>query len=568
MIVVPETPYEQEALQAGALPAPATLLLRFGVAVALCVLGGAFVRAFHVLSFDFPLNDGGLFFSMTRDLQEAGYRLPAVTSYNGGDIPFAYPPLGFYVAGLVDHLTPLGLLDVFRFLPWLVTSLTVPAFYLLARSMLGSKPAVLASVFAFALIPRGYIWLLMGGGVTRSLGFLFAIVALYWVLQVYKQRNRRAVLWASLFCGLTVLSHLETAWFLAVSSALFFLAFGRTRDAVVGSMLIAGGTVAVSAPWWGSVLMEHGTAPFFAAAGTGGTIFSGGDATRGAYLGLLRFVSTSEPLFPFLGTLALFGGLVSIVTRRYFLAVWWAVIVLLEVRGFPTYTTVPVAMLAGIGITEVLLPLLERRSARDERGQNDRWGVLVRRLPSLSLPLFILAALLLYTSSAALLRARVLGAEGTVMQALSGEDRAALAWAARAVEEGSSFLVVPDTPIWEASRLVEWFPALTGHVSISTVQGSEWIDDDGFRRAQAVHHDAFRCGTRTAACLEELLLAHDVEFSHVYIRQIEADPCCSTLVRSLRDDPGYRLLYSGRGAIVFSRTAGDVGPAGIESGPD
>src|SRR6185503_18912608 len=159
------------------------------LAIAAAIALGVVVRLVHVLHADFPLNDGGLFYAMARDIQEAGYRLPWFTSYNDANIPFGYPPLGFYVAALMDDLTPLSLVDVFRVLPLLATALTLPAFYLLARSLLGSKTAVVASVFAFALIPRSFIWLLMGGGVTRSLGLLFAILALYVIHQLYTRRR-------------------------------------------------------------------------------------------------------------------------------------------------------------------------------------------------------------------------------------------------------------------------------------------------------------------------------------------------------------------------------------------
>jgi hypothetical protein len=570
MTELAEQPREQESDEAGEAPFAAGPIAQwYGLLVAACILAGALVRAFHVLSFDFPLNDGGLFFTMTRDLQDAGYRLPAFTSYNGGDIPFAYPPFGFYFAGLLDDLTPLSLLDVYRFLPWLAASLTVPAFYLLARSLAGSKAAVMASVFAFALIPRGYIWLLMGGGLTRSLGFLFALLALYYVYRVYKEEKQPAVALATLFCGLTVLSHLETAWFLAFSAAIFFVAFGRTRQAVVNSAIIAAGTVVIAAPWWATVLAEHGADPFLAAAGTGGTILSGGDATRGAYLGLLRFVSTSEPLFPILGTLALFGGLACIVSRRYFVVVWWAAIVVLEVRAFPTFTTVPVAMLAGIGVTEVLLPLLFKQPAatpapaeeqspdgETSGSRGSRRRSLHGRVPVFAaIPLAVLVVLIVYTGSAAMLRSRVLASEGLILAGLSGDDRAAMAWVAGAVPDGSRFLVVPDSPFWEVSKTAEWFPALTGLTSVSTVQGSEWISDDGFRRAQAIHHDTFECRYQTTACLEEMAEVHDVTFSHVYVP--EDNTCCETLADSLGADPEYRLLYRGPASAVFIRATAD-----------
>src|SRR5262245_31305489 len=94
---------------------------------------GAAVRLYHTFRVDFPLNDGGLFYVMTRDLQSAHYGLPTFTSYNQIDIPFAYPPLGMYLAALVDDLTPLDLLTVFRVLPLVYCMLTLGAFFLLAR---------------------------------------------------------------------------------------------------------------------------------------------------------------------------------------------------------------------------------------------------------------------------------------------------------------------------------------------------------------------------------------------------------------------------------------------------
>ncbi len=70
--------------------APLTVLT-----VALAV--GALIRLTFVLIGDgFPLNDGGMFLVMVEDLKP-GFGLPQYTSYNGGDIPYAYSPLMFYL---------------------------------------------------------------------------------------------------------------------------------------------------------------------------------------------------------------------------------------------------------------------------------------------------------------------------------------------------------------------------------------------------------------------------------------------------------------------------------------
>src|SRR5689334_7736814 len=91
----------------------------FAIALAAAVLVGVGVRAFHVLHFDFPLNDGGLFYQMARDLQNNGYKLPSETTYNSAHIPFGYPPLGMYLAALLDDITPFSLMDMFRIIPFL-----------------------------------------------------------------------------------------------------------------------------------------------------------------------------------------------------------------------------------------------------------------------------------------------------------------------------------------------------------------------------------------------------------------------------------------------------------------
>jgi hypothetical protein len=514
-------------------------------AIAVAIVLGVAVRAFHIFSSDFPLNDGGMFFAMARDLQDNGYRLPEYTSYNSGDIPFTYPPLGFYAAALLDDLTPLGMFDVFRVLPLVATSLTIPAFYLLARSMLTSRVALIASVLAFALIPRSFMWLLMGGGVTRSLGFLFAILALYFVHRLYAKQDRSALPWAIGLSALTVLSHLETGWFLAFSIAVFFLGFGRSRRGVIDSVILATGTLVATSVWWVQILATHGLEPITTVSGAGGSIFSGGEATRGAYLGLLRMISTSEPLFPLIGVLAVFGGLALIGRRQYFLPLWWASIILLDVRAFPTFTSVPVAMMAGICVSEVLLPMLDGRQPPRERTTSTP----VLRL-QFGPQTAVLGALVVFAVVSATLRTNGLGGEAPNLRGLSDQELTALEWVDDETPSGSSFLIIPDSA-WETAKTAEWFPILADRYSIATVQGTEWLAGGGFDRARDIYDDAYSCGFQTTDCLGELVEENEVDFNYVYIRKGDLGQCCTTLLDSLTRDEDYELVYAGDGATIY-----------------
>jgi hypothetical protein len=62
---------------------------------------------------------------MVEDLIASGFRLPIYTEYNQLNIPFAYPPLPFYLAGFVSRYLRVPLIEVIRWLPTLISLLLV-----------------------------------------------------------------------------------------------------------------------------------------------------------------------------------------------------------------------------------------------------------------------------------------------------------------------------------------------------------------------------------------------------------------------------------------------------------
>ena len=149
-------------------------------------LAGLVVRAIPVALADFPVNDGGLFVAMTRAIEDAGWSLPLTISWNGSELPFAYPPLGFYLSGGLSSLFGLELTDVFRWLPLVASALVVPAVFLLARELLRSDAGALVAALAYALAPVSYVWLVQGGGVTRAPGMLLAVLTIWQVVRLVR----------------------------------------------------------------------------------------------------------------------------------------------------------------------------------------------------------------------------------------------------------------------------------------------------------------------------------------------------------------------------------------------
>ena len=141
------------------------------------VLLALIVRLPFFVESDFPLNDGGLFFVMAHDVADAHYALPYATIYNGEVIPFAY----------LTQALGVPLLTVVRYLPLLANLATLVAFISLARSLGLSRHGVLLAAAALVVLPRSYEWLVMGGGLTRSVGLLFAVTALALAVPTYRR---------------------------------------------------------------------------------------------------------------------------------------------------------------------------------------------------------------------------------------------------------------------------------------------------------------------------------------------------------------------------------------------
>ena len=505
---------------------------------------GVLVRAVHVLAAGFPLNDGGMFYVMMRDLQQAGFRLPAQTTYNALGIPFAYSPLAFYVGAALDSATPLDLVGVLRVLPFVTSLLTLGAFALLARRLLPER-WVAPAVLAFALVPRGFLWPLMGGGLTRGFGLLFALLALWQVHAAYTGRRWRPALWAALCAGLTVLSHLGTAPWLAASIVLFWAVYGRHRHGVLASIVVALGATLVAAPWGMAIVGMHGWAPFLAAGGAGESVVSDG-GTRWRVLVLLAALGvrdTGEALFPLIGVLAVLGALLSVVSRRLLLLpVWWALTFLVDPRQGATFATVPVSLLAGIGARDALWPLLAR-AARGAEAAGDR---MARRLPRA-----VAAALVLYATLCALATDPRYSGEARQLVALSPADRAAMREAGARTPADARFLVISRLP-WFSDRYAEWFPVLSGRRSVATVQGYEWRPNGEFAAQQKRAARLAACGAAAADCLDEWADRTGEPFTHVYVPTRPND-CCGSLVRSLGADPRYTRLYAGPTAVIFAR---------------
>ena len=517
--------------------------------VACAVSLGLVVRLQYILAAGgLPINDGGMFFAMTEDIRRAGYALPEYTSYNGGAIPFAYSPLGSYLAAVLADVGVLSVMDSLRFLPLLASVLTIPAFFLLARAILRERRLVLLATFLFALSPRAYNWEIAGGGLTRSFGFLFAVLAIYYLYRMTREPSALRTVVATALVALTALFHLEMAVFAGISYLVILGGYGRTRRHLLQAAAVALGAALLTAPWWGTVIAQHGLEPFLAASQTG-------KHSLVAPLRLLFFDYTQEPFLPLLALLGLIGALGCLASRQYFLPAWLVVLFALDPRKAPTDAAVPLAMLAAVGTLAVLLPQLERlREAGGRVLAPSRWVA--------ALPVFFV--LYLFLSSATAPRM-----ESSPLRAMSRQDVEMMRWARANTPADSRFLVLAasERELWTVDAVSEWFPALTGRVSLATVQGTEWLRDDrGMVASIERYEDLKVCGDRDPGCLDAWAREAGVGYTHVYVGKapdeggawlaseglVPRRDCCAALRAELAASAAYDLVYDGENGQIFA----------------
>lgn len=521
------------------------------IALALVFVFAAIVRLYFVMTASFPLNDGGMFMQAIIDLQHSHFMLPQYIHYNGLPIPYAYPPLGFYVAGLIAAATHASLFTVLRIVPTTFSVLTVVAFMKLADSFLHDRTAVVLASLAFAFVPRSYTWEIMGGGLTRSIGFFFAMLAIWQAYLLFTQRSRRSLIWTAVFSSLACLSHLEMAWFVAFSSVLLFLVYGRTRSGFRDAMFVSIGVALLTSPWWGLVIAHHGVKPFLYASHSGGhTVI-----VIVAYLLTLNW--GQEQLFPLFGALALIGMLYCVVRRRYFLPLWVFAGLLLDPRKFETEAMVPMSMVVGICIVEMILPLIRQgvdslpvTDSVRSTGTLNRWPSMIRQWAG---PCAV-GIIIIYAMIASLVAITLSDVP------LSTDERQAMQWVSQSTATNSRFAIITGDE-WAADRSSEWFPVLAGRTSAATVQGNEWLPNDAYGNQVTSYIALQKCAPETAACIDAWATEEHATFNFVYIASREQEqgavfshiPCCSGLVESLENDPNFELVFQNDGAAIFER---------------
>jgi hypothetical protein len=493
-------------------------------------LWGTFLRMTPAIKNEFPLNDGGLFYRMTLDLVNAGFHIPAYTTYNQAQIPFAYPPLAFYLAGIFSG-TGISLIKIFQYLPPLVSVLTIPFFYWLAKELSGSGLKASLATFVFALTPISFEWRIMGGGLTRSIGFLFFIFTLYETQKCLKDFTIGSFIKIVLGTTASLTCHTEAGFHTIISIFLFWI-LSRNFKAVVWLSLAGILSIALSSFWWLPVLSNHGLIPILSSM-----------ATRGGlpiWNYVWSFLFDGELLWKYLGVL----GLVIVLRRKQdpLLPIWTIVLLVISPRSSTQYAVVPLSMLAITGL-EFLSSFLGRSKQITLDALSHTAGTGTPRSI-----VFLFAAAFLYTLTLGYVTAFF----SPSLHSVGQNDLQTMTWIQQNIPPGNHFLVL-DTPNFFWAARSEWFPALTDQVNLGAVQGYEWIDGNKFTERAGRFVELQSCNQQDVQCLANWANSRQVDYVYLTESLFASKEYGEPLRTSIANAKNYQLVFSTETTRVYKK---------------
>lgn len=243
-------------------------------ALAILLVAG-WLRIYHLFQMDAahePFRLGGLFLLFSQQIAENGFQLPAsIPYYSQGGIPFAYPPLAFYVEALFLKLFPQQEILLVNWLPPLVSILTLVLCYVWLQRTWRDRPwHVLAALFAYGFLPTAFANQVEAAGLAEAFGGL-TLFGLFAAINSYQRSpGWKPALLTGASLGLCVLASPGSAVAGAMLGGLWGLeqvillrnAPENRLRALLHTVCAALLGILLSAPYWLTTILVHGRGIF------------------------------------------------------------------------------------------------------------------------------------------------------------------------------------------------------------------------------------------------------------------------------------------------------------------
>ncbi|WP_262180258.1 hypothetical protein [Haloarcula laminariae] len=524
--------------------------------VALCA--SVAVQAAYLHSHGFPALLGGLFLKMATTVADSGTLPTTIQGFTTEGIPFAYPPLAFYVMAVFLKLGVDGV-TLLRFgAPVVLLGIVGMLYHLTVVLTDSPETGCLAGIVTGTHVTLN-VFLVGASGFVRGLGFLFMLVALLEAYQYFANGGgRRALATATLGWGLVVLTHPVHAAAAGAGVAAAWLVWDRTpRGLAVGAGVAVGG-LAIASPWWLTVVSNHGPGIFFNGAGSHGSM----NHSLSDLQALASWFLDGGYVMNWPAVFAVLGTVVTVARGDWEQPAWLAVPVVLLVPPHDRLGILFIAPLGAVGLafTYSLLTALDvdRLDLPDWDGAvPDR---LTQRfdLPDLSAQQVVAIAFVVVLVGPFvgqnMVAASSTNPDSPLPVYADSDDRTAMEW----IENETA----QDTRVAVVGGASEWFPYLANRTSVIVKYGTEWSGGETFDRHESAQNRLTRCWNASCvnATLGEYGFASEVDYVYVprgwFVSGRGGATISPALHESMRTSDRFTRVYrnSGVGVYEYNRT--------------
>ncbi|RRJ32834.1 ArnT family glycosyltransferase [Halocatena pleomorpha] len=517
---------------------------RFWLATALLVGSGVYVA--YLLTHTHPAYEGGLYLQFVEEIIQNGYALPErIPYYLTGGIPFAYPPLVFYLIAIVTDVTGVDPVALELYAPGAIAIVYLIPFYYLAKELVGSPQTAGIGTMLFAVTPPVLRWHISAGGIVRAVAVLFTLLGMYVGVKLFQSGDRRWVLFGTVLFSLTMLTHPVYTVFFGGSYLLLFVFYDRTWRGLLAGAVVAIGGIVLTAPWWVQVVTTHGLDIYLSASGTHTGLFGGPDRLASQFVYPIWDMDIVTPFY----VVAFAGGVYALFRRRYFLPTW--MVLASYVIGKQRFTFVAGSILSALLIVEVIVPAISvtvnNLSVPVPTGY--------KKFISIGLAIiFVIGAVGTGIGFAGSELTTVHDDSRTQPQTVDDDDLRAVEWIKNDTGPNETFVVLSDA--------AEWVPYYSERTVILSPWGAEWTTTSGYYTEYELFRDIATCSN--VNCLNVLFGLSDRHPDYVYIPRdvytVHGDEYSANprLFHSMNASERYSLQYKNPGVAVFELTNADT----------
>lgn len=428
--------------------------------VIIIITGGSLLRFFPliILGTDFPNDYGGLFLEFANQIAINDFLLPKnIPFYTNGGIPFAYPPLSFYIEGIAIHKLDIAPYVVVNTLPPFFTILSLPSFYYLTLKSNLSKRFRITSLAFFTIMPNSFLEQITGGGLAEALGTL---VLIWFFISLYRTFNHNKLshyVTVGFSWALCVLSSPGSAY-ASVPCFLLFAIVLMIRERNLNTLLhlTLTGIVALllSSPYWLTVIRVHGIGVYLdSLVGQHQTLIN---TFQNIYITLPDFKIISGSHTFLWNSFLLLGGVISYFKRKYLLLGWYLILALIPREG-GWMLSIPAALIIGEGLETIV---------RNQRNKNF-FRLLHNKKALLSSGILLMVFWLAIGPITS-----VIDSAFSSKNSLDSIDVEAMDWILNNTEPNIKVVVITE------DHILEWVPQISRRTVINIPFGSEWQPDE------------------------------------------------------------------------------------------